>query len=172
MPIVILSLGSNLGDRKKRLIEAASLLELKNKKYSAIYETEPWQAENQPWFLNMVVRGKTNLSPRELLEKIFFIEKKLGRVRSSAFKKGAAFESGSFKTGPFEPRTIDIDILYYGNKAINTADLTIPHPFLAKRKFVLAPLCEIAPRKIHPILKKNSLQLLKECEDPSIVKKQ
>lgn len=152
----VLILGGNKGDRNALLqcaVEAVSELgELTLK--SRIYETEAWGGVAKEPFLNQVIEIKTMYSPLELLAFIQQIEADLGRKRDEHWGD----------------RTMDIDIIYFGNRVIDTEELQIPHPFLAERKFVLAPLAEILPGFIHPVLGKSSLELLNECEDRSEVK--
>jgi 2-amino-4-hydroxy-6-hydroxymethyldihydropteridine diphosphokinase len=145
--IVYLSLGSNLGDRQSNLRNATGrLLELGDVvEVSSLYETEPVEVTNQPWFLNCAVAVRTELMPREFLAGILAIEKSMGRVR----------------TQPKGPRVIDIDILLFGAQTINTPQLTVPHPAMAERRFVLEPLAEIAPEAVHPTTKKKIRELLK-----------
>jgi len=159
MKNVFLGIGTNLGKRENNLDAAIKRIEENIGpvlKYSSIYETEPWgfKAENQ--FLNMVIMVKTDLSPFFLLEQIMNIESSLGRVRS---------------TERYSSRIIDIDILLYEDIIIDDQNLKIPHPLLDKRRFVLVPLCEIAPGLIHPGLNKTMLELLEICEDRSNVRK-
>jgi len=143
---IYLSLGSNIGEKKKYLQQAISLLQQENEiiKTSHFYNTKPMYYEQQGWFLNCVVYGKTSLSPHGLLQYVHRIEQKLGRKRIQKYG----------------PRTIDIDILFYGDKIILGRDLVIPHPLLHERLFVLQPLCDIAPELIHPVLKKSTKELL------------
>jgi 2-amino-4-hydroxy-6-hydroxymethyldihydropteridine diphosphokinase len=159
MKNVFLGIGTNLGRRENNLDDAIKRVEESIGpvlKYSSIYETEPWgfKAENE--FLNMVVRVKTELSPSVLLEQILSIESSLGRVRSNE---------------KYSPRLIDIDILLYEDIIIDDRNLKIPHPLLHKRRFVLVPLCEIAPGMIHPVLNKSVAMLLEICEDKTKVLK-
>ena len=144
---VYLSLGSNLGDRQANLRNAMGrLLELGDVvEVSSLYETEPVEVTGQPWFLNCAVAVKTELMPREFLAGILGIEKSMGRVR----------------TQPKGPRVIDIDILLFGAQTISTPQLTVPHPAMAERRFVLEPLAEIAPDVVHPTLKKTARELMK-----------
>jgi len=153
MKRVFLGLGSNLGDREENLQEAKvrigeSIGQVVSA--SSVYETEPWGFESDREFLNMVLCAETYLSPSGLLGRILMIESQLGRIRSE--KK-------------FTSRNIDIDILLYDNDIVNEEALQIPHPQMHERRFVLIPLCEIAPDLIHPVLKKSSQTLLKECKD-------
>lgn len=111
--------------------------------------------EDQATFLNQVIAVKTKLEPEELLQVVLHIEQQTGRQRD-------------VKWGP---RTLDLDILLYNSDVISTPDLTIPHPFLPERRFTLAPLCELAPGLVHPVLHKTMQQLLDECPDPLEVKK-
>jgi len=150
LAIAYLCLGSNLGEREKNLAQALTLLSQKAKlgKISSIYETEPAGYKEQPLFLNMVCQVATNLNPQELLSLAKAIESKMGRTPSF----------------PNAPRPIDIDILFYDSKIIKTKDLTIPHPRLAGRAFVLVPLAEIAPELVHPELGKSITELASNVE--------
>ena len=145
-----LGLGSNLGDRQANLDRALALLSqrLKVDKVSSIYDSEPVGNIEQPRFLNLVCQVTTNIEPAGLLALAKGIEAKMGRVGGS----GA-------------PRTIDIDILFYGDQIIDTPKLVIPHPRLAKRAFVLAPLVEIAPDLVHPVSGKKAKELLKAAKE-------
>jgi len=147
-----LLLGSNLGNRVSILEKAIIAINYKLGTIvlkSSIYETSAWGIEDQPTFLNQVIQIETSLTPHQLLIEINLIEKNLGRIRH---KKWAE-------------RLIDIDILYYNNSVIVTKELTIPHLQIPSRKFTLAPMVEVAPNFIHPLLEKTQLQLLEECED-------
>jgi 2-amino-4-hydroxy-6-hydroxymethyldihydropteridine diphosphokinase len=152
---IFLSLGSNLGDRKLNLTRAVTSLQTSGRLRvvgtSSLYETEPVGREDQPWFLNAVVRAETVLSPHELLALLKGVERQLGR--------GA----GSQRCGP---RTIDLDILLYGSQTVSSPDLIIPHPGLEKRRFVLEALAELAPRRIHPVRHRTINYLLKHLRDP------
>ena len=129
--IVHLSLGSNVGEREENLRTAIAKLAALGElvAVSSFYETEPMEVANQPWFLNCAVSLKTKLMPRQFLSRMLKIEQEMGRHRSL----------------PKGPRTIDIDILLFGNSVIHTPQLDVPHPALHQRRFVLEPLAEIAP---------------------------
>ena len=138
MTDVFLGLGSNVGDRENQLKEAIRLLDeqsgIKVVKVSSFYETEPVGYVDQPDFLNLCVEIQTELSPKAVLERGLAIEQQLHRVRKERWG----------------PRTLDIDILLYGDQIIEEQDLTIPHPRMTERAFVLIPLQEIAPNKVEP----------------------
>jgi len=134
---VFLSLGSNLGDREKLLRQAVRALPAAGVpvvRESSIYLTEPVDFVDQPWFLNCVVEAETALAPLELLARLRGIEARLGSKKE--FPKG--------------PRLLDIDVLLYGLETIETPDLEVPHPRMTERRFVLAPLAELAPGLRHP----------------------
>lgn len=148
-----LLLGSNEGDREQWIKNGIDLIKQHCGEIiaqSSIYETAAWGLENQPVFFNQVIELATTLNPFELLTTIQEIEKECGRQRT-------------LKWGQ---RTLDIDILFYGAEIIHTNTLTIPHPFIAERRFTLAPLHEIAPNFTHPVLQKTVAVLLQECSDP------
>jgi 2-amino-4-hydroxy-6-hydroxymethyldihydropteridine diphosphokinase len=155
---VYLLLGSNLGDRYLFMQQAIKLIEeqiVPITKQSSVYETQSWGKSDAPDYLNQVILLQTDMAPRLILEKILAIEIALGRKREQKW--------GS--------RTIDIDILFYGDAIINELDLKIPHPELHRRRFTLEPLSEIAPNFKHIGLKKTILQLKNELKDDLIVKK-
>lgn len=152
---VFLLLGSNIKPRFNYLERAKELIlenigEIVN--VSLIYETDPIGFDSETKFYNQVILVKTSYKAADVLRNILEIEKQLGRVRSY---------------NGYESRTIDIDILYYDDIVAVTDDLVIPHPRLHKRRFTLAPLCDIAPDFVHPELKKTNIKLLANCTDNS-----
>ncbi|HEY6120796.1 MAG TPA: 2-amino-4-hydroxy-6-hydroxymethyldihydropteridine diphosphokinase [Pyrinomonadaceae bacterium] len=155
---IYIGLGSNLGDRAGNLLLAVrGILNagLEMSRCSAIYETEPVGEDPQPPFLNMVVEVSGTSAPAadKLLARLLRVEYALGRIRSARMG----------------PRTIDLDLLLYKNETSDTEFLTLPHPRLHQRRFVLVPLAEIAPHLVHPVLKKNMSTLLAETQDRSSV---
>jgi 2-amino-4-hydroxy-6-hydroxymethyldihydropteridine diphosphokinase len=155
--LVYLSLGSNLGDRAanlERAVEALTEIGVRVLRRSSIYETEPVDFLAQPWFLNCVLEAETSLEPRQLLEGLQSIERKLG----------------SKKLVPRGPRVIDLDILFYEKAVIREAGMEIPHPRLTERRFVLVPMAEIAPEFLHPVLRKTAAELLAATQDRSAVR--
>ncbi len=158
MPTAFLSLGSNLGDRLANLKRAIEKIEEPSQilvtKVSPVYETEPVGRENQGWFLNLVLQVETSLEPFALLERLSSIEDQMGRKREKRW----------------DSRNIDLDILLYDNRMVDSERLTIPHPRMHERRFVLVPLAQIAPKLLHPRLKKNIEELLVCCRDGSGVR--
>jgi 2-amino-4-hydroxy-6-hydroxymethyldihydropteridine diphosphokinase len=158
MVMVYLALGSNVGDREENLRRAIALLSdagVKIKKVSSIYETEPVDYLEQDWFLNSVLEAETDLEPLALLRALRRIEVNMGSKK--AFAKG--------------PRLIDLDILLYGDQAIDTPVLQIPHPRMLERKFVLVPLVEIAAELQHPSWPATAKEILATSKDQSEVRK-
>ncbi|MFO3796946.1 MAG: 2-amino-4-hydroxy-6-hydroxymethyldihydropteridine diphosphokinase [Anaerolineales bacterium] len=150
MAEVFIALGTNLGDRLENLRRALECIAAKVQivRLSSIYETSPWGYTEQPPFLNLVLSGQTELQPQPLLEFLKSCEQALGR-------------RPTFRYGP---RLIDLDILAYEDRILETPTLTLPHPHLHERAFVLVPLHEIAPNWIHPRLGKSVSELLATCE--------
>jgi 2-amino-4-hydroxy-6-hydroxymethyldihydropteridine diphosphokinase len=155
--VVYLSLGSNIGDRAANLKSAIERLgELGSvEAVSSFYETEPVEFTAQPWFLNCAVKLDTEKMPKQLLASILDLEQSMGRRRIQ--KKG--------------PRIIDIDILLFGSSIIQTKGLTIPHPSMLERRFVLEPLAEIAPDVRHPRLKRTIRELRDQLQPGQMVRK-
>lgn len=161
-PVVYLGLGTNLGDRQANLREAIERIEALGLRIvcaSSLYETEPVGYQDQPWFLNQVVAAKPTLGPdfdaERLLRLLLAIEKEMGRERTMA--------NG--------PRLIDIDLLLYGDEIIARPKITVPHPRLHLRRFVLEPLCEIAPDLVHPAIGKSVCDMLRALDDSSTVRR-
>jgi 2-amino-4-hydroxy-6-hydroxymethyldihydropteridine diphosphokinase len=152
-----LSAGSNLGDRAENLAVAAVVLQdddLVVVRVSSVFETEPLGYTEQPWFLNVALEIGTRLEPRELLARCQAVERAFGR-------------KPSFRNAP---RPLDLDILLVGARIVSEADLEIPHPRLAERRFVLEPLAEIAPEIVHPVARRTIRELLADCPDRSEVR--
>jgi 2-amino-4-hydroxy-6-hydroxymethyldihydropteridine diphosphokinase len=145
--------GSNMGDREAYCEEAVRLVSrfpaTSIIRVSSLYETAPMERTDQDWFINCVTAVRTTLSPHELLRACQEVEQLLGRKRSVRFG----------------PRTIDMDILFYGDRIIQEPGLTIPHPRAHERRFVLEPMAEIAPELTHPALRKTVVQILKELQN-------
>jgi 2-amino-4-hydroxy-6-hydroxymethyldihydropteridine diphosphokinase len=152
-----LSLGSNLGDRAANLLAAVQQLDVAGRllAVSALYETQPVDVPNQPWFLNCVAAIETNKTPRELLQLALRIETTMGRLRMS--EKGA--------------RKIDIDVVLFGDRVVDEPGLKIPHPTMHQRRFVLEPLVEIAPEAPHPGLRKTARELLAALDSEQRVRR-
>ncbi len=155
--LVYLSLGSNVGDREAQLRDAQARLGAVGRvvAVSSFYETEPVEFTQQPWFLNCALALETSKTPQQLIAAILHIEQEMGRRRGQ--KKG--------------PRSIDIDILLFDDAVVDSTDLTIPHPSLHQRRFVLEPLAEIAPEVWHPVLKKTVRELLDALPPGQVVRK-
>ncbi len=158
MQKIYLLTGSNIGNSQAHLQSAiehiAGAIGVISKR-SGVYKTEPWGNKNQQDFLNQVLEVETGLSPQEVLTTILGIELEMGRNRKHKW----------------EPRIIDIDLLFYADYIIYTPDLIVPHPLLQERRFTLLPLAEIAPDFIHPVLDQTIKVLLESCTDTSLVEK-
>lgn len=149
--------GSNQGDKVKLLEQACTLVNERCGmlvERSSAYITEPWGFEADEWFLNELLVVETKLGPDKLMDTLLAIEAELGRVRHPE-KKG------------YSSRTVDLDILYYGDRIIKTAKVTIPHPRLHLRRFALTPLCEVIPDFLHPEFNMSQKRLLEKCPDSS-----
>jgi len=157
--VAYLSLGSNVGDRDKHLRDAIARLETAGRiaAVSSFYETEPVEFTGQAWFLNCAVALATDKTPKELLAALLVIEQEMGRRRSHHSRKG--------------PRTIDLDILLFGDSVVESPELTIPHPAMHQRRFVLEPLAEIAPEVKHPVFKQTVRELLQALPAGQTVRK-
>jgi 2-amino-4-hydroxy-6-hydroxymethyldihydropteridine diphosphokinase len=155
MKTIYLSLGSNLGDRQHNLEAALGKLAARDfliERVSSVYETEPVDTSDQRWFLNLAVEAATDLFPMQLLWRIAKVEHALGRVR----------------TGTNGPRTIDIDILLYSRAVIHSPALEVPHPRMAQRRFVLAPLAELAPDLRHPVTRRTVREMLDTAPEQTV----
>lgn len=149
MAIAYLALGTNIGNKRRNMITAAALLAERVGDVLALsgfYETEPWGFQSENTFLNAALQLDTSLSPLELLKATQEIEIEMGRTQKS--------------NGTYHDRIIDIDILLYDNLVLQTPELTLPHPLMHERLFVMEPLAEIAPNVIHPVFKKPVISLL------------
>lgn len=149
MAIAYLTLGTNIGNKRRNMITAAALLAERVGDVLALsgfYETEPWGFQSENTFLNAALQLDTSLSPLELLKATQEIEIEMGRTQKS--------------NGAYHDRIIDIDILLYDNLVLQTPELTLPHPLMHERLFVMEPLAEIAPNVIHPVFKKPVISLL------------
>lgn len=154
---VYLGLGSNVGDRERNLRRAVEALEAPDLRItcvSPLYETEPVEFTRQAWFLNQVAEAETELFPLQLLGRVARVERSLGRVRDI----------------PKGPRTIDIDILFFGRAVVRTTKLEIPHPAVAERRFVLVPLAVLAPDLRHPVTRKTVREMLDAAPAAKVVR--
>ncbi len=151
--IVYLSLGSNLGDRRQALRDALARIDalegVRCETVSPVYETDPWGFADQNSFLNCVAAIRTERPAVELFHALKDLEIAIGRIPAERYR----------------PRLIDIDILLYGRDALRTEELTIPHESMPLRRFVLVPLCDLAPERVHPVLGPTMRELLRACAD-------
>jgi 2-amino-4-hydroxy-6-hydroxymethyldihydropteridine diphosphokinase len=152
--IVFIALGSNLGDRHENLQVAIESMhpEVRPLDCSSVYETPPWGYLDQPKFLNQVIKAETQLSPSDLLDYLQVIESQIGRK----------------ETIRYGPRVIDLDLLFYDDEVIESPLLTIPHPRMENRAFVLLPIADLAPEFIHPVLKVRIADLLARVDQEGI----
>jgi 2-amino-4-hydroxy-6-hydroxymethyldihydropteridine diphosphokinase len=179
MKEVYILLGSNRGDRQGFISRAIDMIDLQAGsvcRKSALYETGPWGFEDPTPFLNQVVEIDTTLRPEDLLEQLLTIETKLGRIRpfdgcGCGIPLSIAPGGGHENAEPpaYAGRTIDLDILFYGQQLVFTDLLMIPHPRLHERRFTLVPMNELSTEFIHPLLKKSMAALLRDCTDSSKV---
>lgn len=156
MDAIVLSLGSNIGDRIENFATAQNLLEergLKISQASSYFESEPVGFTDQDQFLNQVIVVETDMTPQELLATCLAVEEKMGRVR--VVKNG--------------PRLIDIDLLFYRDEILSEETLLLPHPRIGDRRFVLEPLAEILPDALHPVMNESITEMLHNCEDDHAV---
>jgi len=150
--LLYIALGSNVGDRASMLARAMAEMNragLRVLRQSSLYETEPVGGPPQAWFLNAVVEAETDWPPERVLQTLQQIEQAMGRQRTIACG----------------PRTLDLDILFDGDSVLRGGDLEVPHPRLAQRRFVLAPLAELSPALVHPLLRKTVAELLADISD-------
>lgn len=159
LKLVYIGLGSNIGDREAMIeaaLDALNAPDLRQNRVSSLYETEPIGFRDQGWFLNCVAEFETDLFPKQLLHRMQKVELGLGRVRS-------------VKNGP---RTIDIDILLFGNAVVKTEELEIPHPRYAERRFTLAPLAELNPSMRDPVTGRTMAEMLGQLTGQAVRKHQ
>jgi 2-amino-4-hydroxy-6-hydroxymethyldihydropteridine diphosphokinase len=153
--------GSNMGDKSEIFEQACALINNRCGRIVAVssaYESEPWGFEADEWFLNRLIVIETELAPDELMRQLLDIEAELGRVRHPEIEG-------------YTSRVVDLDILYYGNRVMQTPMVTVPHPRLHLRRFALMPLCELIPDFVHPVLQQTQRELLEACLDAMEVRK-
>ncbi|MGP1446705.1 MAG: 2-amino-4-hydroxy-6-hydroxymethyldihydropteridine diphosphokinase [Candidatus Limimorpha sp.] len=152
--------GSNEGNKAEIFDRACGYINERCGTITAVsssYETEPWGFDSEEWFLNRLVVLETPLPSNDLMRELLAIEKQLGRVRGDNANR-------------YVSRSIDLDILYYGETVLHEETLTLPHPRLHLRRFALLPMCEVAPDFVHPVLHRTQTELLAQCPDQSMVK--
>lgn len=152
--------GSNMGDKDALFAQACLLINNRCGRVvqvSAAYESEPWGFEAKEWFLNRVIVVETEKGPEEMLQLLLDIERELGRIRHPEIQG-------------YTSRTVDLDILYFGQRVINTDMLTVPHPRLHLRRFALVPMCEVAPERVHPVFGLTQQELLQQCPDECVIR--
>ena len=161
-------MGSNMGDRISVMNMAVDIIEARCGKIvsmSSLYESEPWGFEAEQNFINRAICIETNLPAHELLNELLRIELELGRKRNVIEKSSGAGSNSKV----YESRPIDLDVIYYGDMINDDEDLILPHPRMHLRRFVLEPLCEIAPDFMHPVINHTNKEILEECPDNSCV---
>ncbi len=152
--------GSNMGDKDALFAQACLLINNRCGRVvqvSAAYESEPWGFEAEEWFLNRIIVVETEKGPEEMLQLLLDIERELGRIRHPEIQG-------------YTSRTADLDLLYFGQRVINTDTLTVPHPRLHLRRFALVPMCEVAPEWVHPVFGLTQQELLQQCPDKCVVR--
>ena len=150
-----------MGDKNEIFAQACLLINNRCGRIVAVssaYESEPWGFEAEEWFLNRLIVVETDLEPEEMLRQLLEIEKELGRVRHP-------------EAEGYTSRTVDLDILYFGNRITVSDNLIVPHPRLHQRRFALVPLCELVPDFVHPVFHLTQAELLERCPDDSTVNK-
>ncbi len=161
MAQVILSIGANLGQREKNLQQAIDMIDShigSVNAVSSLYETEPWGFSADSWFLNIALSVDTFMQPFALLHVTQEIERRIGRTEKTVSGQG------------YQSRVIDIDIIFFDQLVITTAELSVPHPLMHKRNFVLQPVSDIAPNFVHPLLNQRVKDLLDTCEDKTQIR--
>ena len=161
METAFILFGSNMGDKAALFDQACYYINNRCghiEAMSSSYVSEPWGFKAEEWFLNRVIVLETEMEPETLLEALLEIERELGRVRHPEIQGYCS-------------RTVDLDILYFGNRIVLTDTLTIPHPRMHQRRFALLPMCEVAPQLVHPAFSINQTELLERCLDLSEVRR-
>ena len=174
MPKLYLLIGGNQGDRQQMITQATDLIRQRIGSVvdcSHIYETAPWgvfaDGEKPQNFYNQALKVETDLFPHDVLKEALCIERILGRRRQQTSASDNNSQFSILNSQLYNSRPIDIDLIFYDSQVIDTPDLTLPHPRMHLRRFVLEPLCDIAPDFIHPLFNETLTQLLNECPDTS-----